>query len=270
MRRTLLLLPLVLGACSALPELEQPSPRVTLDGAMVKLFGDARMQSPGSPPVENPAIDLSDLGADDREFGFGGRVSWGDTFGGVELRYFRWHTSSSETPVPGARFGTIRSTASVETESQLDQVRLDWIQPLWVGRRVVGDATVRLGAGLGLSYEEWRFITKEVPPTPAPRADENLRMKPDWGIPLVLGRAEVAFDQVGLRLDLGLMDGHFGDFDGTFVDASATVFYDLQRGVRLMAGAWYHALPATGVEGGLRYDFDAELTGFTFGVRFDV
>lgn len=262
----------VLLACSSLPELESPGPSLTAWGGMMSLGGEMKMESPANPPQQNPYQDVSaDFGLDDRDFGIGGTAAWGDGFGGIELSYFGWKSARPSQPAsPEADFGNIRAGSVVESEVELQQISIEWIQTLVRTNKLAKNLTVRLGAGLSIDHNEYQINIKELGGVSGPLQNQTLNMRDSFGIPMLQLRAEGEIRPFRLRFDLGYMQGDFGDFDGNFIDFAATAWWEAQKGIDLFVGAWVYALPTSGTEAGLAYTLDTNMSGFTFGIRFEL
>lgn len=268
---SLLLCTPLLFSCGSLPELVDPGPSITAWGAMMSLGGDMKMESPGNPPQQNPFQDVSaDFGLDDRDFGMGGTLAWGDGFGGIELSYLRWVSARpSQNASPEFDFGVIRAGNAIESDLELQQISLEWIQTLVRTNKLAKNLTVRLGAGVSVDHNEFQINIKELSGS-APLQTQTLNMRDDFGIPMIQLRAEGEIRPFRLRLDLGFMQGSFGDFDGDFLDLAATAWWEAQKGIDLFVGAWLYTLPVSGTESGLDYVLDTSMSGFTFGIRFEL
>ena len=240
-------------------------------GGMMSLGGEMKMESPSNPPQQNPYQDVSaDFGLDDRDFGIGATAAWGDGFGGIELSYFGWKSARpSQNASPEFDFGLIRAGNTIESKVELQQISIEWIQTLVRTDELAKNLTVRLGAGLSIDHNEYQVDIKELSGT-APLRRQTINMRDDYGIPMIQLRAEGEMRPFKLRFDLGFMQGQFGDFDGNFIDLAATAWWEAQKGIDLFVGAWLYALPTSGTESGLDYAFDTNMSGFTFGIRFEL
>ncbi len=261
----------IFSSCSSFPELEDPGPSLTAWGAMMSLGGEMKMESPNNPPQQNPFQDVSaDFGLDDRDFGAGGTLAWGDGFGGIEVSYLRWVTARpSQTDRPEFNFGVIRGGNEIQSELELQQMSIEWIQTLIRTDELAENLTVRLGAGVSVDHNEYQIILRETSGS-APLQRQTLTMSDDFGIPMIQLRAEGEMRPFRLRLDLGYMQGKFGDFDGTFLDVALTAWWQAQRGIDLFIGAWIYTLPTAGTDAGLNYVLDTSMSGYIFGIRFEL
>ncbi|MFQ5505524.1 MAG: hypothetical protein ACE5F1_12105, partial [Planctomycetota bacterium] len=225
------------------------------------------MQTAAAPPTLNPFVGIGpSLALRDRETGVGGTLSYGDRFSGLELGFFREEIKQFKTPGQmEENFGHLNRGDRVTSESLLNLLRINYVYPL-IENRTLAEATLRLGAGLGIHHTEFKLDAKEI--NGARR--QTLAFKDDLGVPMLLLRAEADYKPFRARIDFGWNRGDYGGLNGTFLDVGLSLHYRVQKGVSGFVGYWRYDLPGEDAKDDLLFEFDMRLAGWIAGVRFDL
>ncbi len=271
MRRVLLLaciLPLV--GCSSI-RLFPKKPKVTFSPeiADLKLQGRASMQSVSSGTViNNPRISLgTSLNLSDRDNAYGGRLSYGDGFAGIGFRFIQFSENAVKTTgTVEDNFGTLRPGDKVRSEFRWNNYAFDYLVNLYETKKWIPKTLLRFGAGISIQHNDGAVeaISQFTP------HQQTISFQDDFGIPMLLLRAEGEYKPVKVRLNIGLSHGNYGGFNGDFLDLRLSGQYKIQRGISAYAGFWHYNFPAEGSKDGLAFDFSSSIEGFFAGLRFDI
>ncbi len=267
-RQVALLLPLasLCAGCSGLPGLDAPQVELIPKLAILRVKGDAAMQSTttGGAVRSNARIGLSELGVDDRDEDVGGTIAMGDGFSGFEIDYQRLDQKSSRTGTLGAAFGAIEAGDVVQTKVFMDEFRLRYTAGI-VDWEPVDGARLRAGPAVALTHREIEFQTIEQTLARA----QTLEIKDD-GVAYIGARARLDVGPLGFQIDWGVSpDWTFGgDFRGTMHDLEATVAYRFaDHDVTAFGGYRRSELEAEGYRDDRRFDADLLIDGYVFGLR---
>jgi len=255
------------AACGIIPGPAKPVLSITPMAAIVKLEGDAAMDSPGSPPIQNPPVNIgSSLNLDDRETGVGGTLAYGDGFSGFEFNFFRFKVKRFKVNgIMEHDFGNLLRGDEVHSESLFNQIRANYIAPVLEDDKLT-QATLRLGLGAGLHYNDFRLETQEINLA----REQTLKFDSGFGVPMLLLRGDAEYKPFRARVDVGWSHGAYSGMDGNFLDLGLTVHYHIQKGISAWIGYWYYELPGDDQKDGLAFKFDMRYTGYMAGIRFDV
>lgn len=276
-RTLLVLLPVVvLGACKTLQvpiardfRLLPKRSKVSLEpvAGAIELAGKAKMQSASAfGAVDNSYVGVeSGLNMGDRDTAVGGTLSYGDGFSGISFGGIFFHSELVKTTgTLEDDFGALKGGDKIISKVDYTHLRFDWVLPILEARRI-GDADLRLGAGISVQHDEFKLDARNDTKT----RRQTLSFKDDFGVPKGLLRTEVEWTPFTLRLEGAAMNGDFGGLGGALLDFSISGRYRIQRGISAWAGYWRHNLPGQGTKDGLAFDFDMSIQGFMAGVRFE-
>ncbi|PIE24811.1 MAG: hypothetical protein CSA62_02990 [Planctomycetota bacterium] len=263
---------LLLSSCAGWsPIPDRPKLAIEAIGAMLTPAGTASMQTPSAlGPVNQPEVGLPEhLNLTDRQFGYGGDLSYGDDFAGISFGFFSWEQGNVSTKgILPYGFGRLAQGDEVQSVGEWQLYRLAWRVPVFETSFDVKSRTkldLRLAAGLSLQHTEFRLRSE----AQNAKRDNYIKIKDDYGFPLLSLRAEGEIQPLKLRLDLSVFDGKFDDIEGSILDASVTLHYQIQRGLSAWAGYWLYRLPAAGNQEKLGYSMDLELDGYLLGLRWE-
>lgn len=267
-RGALLLLALASTACEgfrSFPEKAKLRGRAVY--AALELTGRARMESGDLTlgKTQNPSVDLqSELNVADRDTGVGATIAYGDGFSGLEFSFLRWEQRAFDTDgVLDSGFGDLQSGDSVESDILLEQWRLEYLVEV-LETPISEKGKARLALGAGVHHNNMRFEALGVEAA-AGRA-QNLKMR-DAGMPMLRGRAEAELRPFKARIDAGYSEGHWRNIDGRVLDLQLSLRYSVSRDLTAFVGWRQYDLPFEGGRNDRDYEFDAELSGWVFGLE---
>ncbi|MBK8974566.1 MAG: hypothetical protein IPM29_01435 [Planctomycetes bacterium] len=256
--------------CSWLPGLEDPevvlSPRMYL----YQHEGSARMQSFDSGGVvNNAAMDVSLFGQQRRDEDYGGVISIGNGFSGVELFYQRAKIDDSKHGVLTSNFGALTAGTEVNSELDYQEYRIGYVAEVFGHEFPVDDdddVLIQLGVGGAIDHRTGDFIAYDVA---NPTSYQVIDFKDD-GTPYLWLRGRATWRNVSFQADWSFNpDVDFGgDFEGHRHDLELLGRYTLEaQDVAFLLGYRWSDLPASASEQGLRYDTSFAVEGYVIGLE---
>lgn len=254
-------------SCDSIPFPEKPKVYFTPVYAALEMDGHAKLESGTlmSGKTTNKTVDLQrSLNVADRDTAVGATLGVGDGFGGVEFGFLRWEQRAFDTNGKLEHdFGDLLAGDAVESDILYQQWRLEFLAEVHE-LELFNKGTARFGVGAGIHHNNMRFEATTVGVTPA-RA-QNLSMK-DAGMPVLRARAEGEWKRFRGRVDVGYSTGHWKNIDGNVLDLQLTARFEVARDIALFAGWKQYDLPFEGGRDDRDYQFDADLTGWIFGLE---
>ena len=263
---------LVPGGCSWLPGLADPELRIGPRMYLYRHEGEARMQSVGqTAPENNPAMDVSRFGQLRRDEDYGGVLSLGDGFSGVEAQVQLVEIDDSKTGTLTTNFGAVPAGTEVNSNLEYDEYRLGYLAELY-GYELEADEDdsilLQVGAGGELVHRNGDFEIFDPLGVPGQRAEQRIRFRSDV-TPYLRARGRATWREFSVQADWAFNpDVHFGgEFDGVMNDVEVVVRYLIEtQDISLLAGYRWSQLPMSGVEGDLRFDADFWVEGYVLGI----
>ena len=262
----LLILALGLGSC-ALPGLEKsPLFHFTPEFTLYKLTGEAAVQTPtGTGHANNPSVRASDLAQDQRDAGdWGGTLSVGDGFSGLEFSYLHVDFGSTERGTLPSNFGFLQAGDTVWSQLTGDEWRAAYYGQVYE-REWQSGVQLQVGPGLQLAHRELRFKAVEL----SSARQQGIALH-DAVTPYLAARARATYKQFGLNVDYGINPNvHFGgDYDDVMHDLEVGLRWSIaeDQDVTLIVGYRRFDLDTKGHEAGARFTTDWTLDGYFFAV----
>ena len=159
-KTSILLLALSLTACDVLPGLQYPELTLRPQYHALKLRGDSSVQTgvTGGAPVDNPSVDLENLGVRRRDDDVGGTLAYGDGFSGLELSFLQVDLGSTERGTTPNAYGNLATGARVSSEFFMDEYRLSYIARLFE-HETDDELKFRIGAGPLIAHRDASFTS---------------------------------------------------------------------------------------------------------------
>lgn len=259
------------AACSSIPGLQDPTIQLSPRYYLYKLRGDARMQSvSGGSIVENGSMSISQLGQSKRDDDYGGVLSIGDGFSGIEAEYQRVDMDDTSTGVLTADYGFIPTGTIVSSAFKMDEYRLTYTAELLDHEFEIGEdefLRVRAGPSAAIAHREGTFSVFEDGNSVL---NQGLKFKDD-GVPYIGLRGRVEWREFSAQIDWDYNpDITFGgDFEGELHDIEILARYEFEaQDISVLAGYRWSDIQTSGPSGDLRYDMDFKLEGYVLGIEF--
>ncbi len=264
---TTLILCLATTACESMPGLGEDA-RVGLEGQyhMRKLTGASQMQYVNNGIKNGSPVTVEEFGFSDREDDYGGQLSYGDGFSGIEVRFLQLDMQTSTRGMSTSAWGALPDGAVTNASFFMDEWKINYFGQLYE-YEFENEAKFRFALGGTLAHRDAMFRVDEVDVANG----QDLNMK-DQGVPYIGARIRGEFRGVSLQAQYD-WNGRItfgGDFQGDLTDAEIRLAYAIEdQDLSLFVAHTWSDLPASGNEQGLRYDAEFSLDGFIVGARFE-
>jgi len=262
----------MLGACSSIPGLDDPTLTLAPYYAGYEVRGSTNMQSDAGMGVlmNNGEIDLEQFGVNSRDDDVGIYAEMSEGISGLRFTYLRLDQVSQDKGILPANWGNMLETDLVRTVLEMDEYRLNYTAAIFDQTVEFRDEDLRMELGIGGTIAHRDFVMR-VREESAILREEKIELKDD-GVLYGTARARLSWRGAAITADYAYSDDWSlgGDFKGVLQDLEITGSYELDfQDVRLFGGWRRTEIPAQGTRDEFRVATDFLIEGFYLGLGID-